>query len=307
MDGNYRHHRSIAETENNRTRDISMEGETGTSSSIQTVKAVKYTEPWCNIIVGKIRKTGLIFKPVKTRNKRVGGVKILDVDEESIMTEMPADVAECLNALYSYIDKKLEVLNLAAKLNIFTRDLRNDKKATAMDVIDRILACYRKKYPDIDGGNDGIYSRDISMEGETGTSSNTISNSSNNDVEMYDAVVFDEFSVMEVEAGIGEDAHIGEAAVMEVEATTMSNAINDENVNDFSLDERYTPESLEALMKCKAIITPDSDEELTIFTRQKKQDLEVQGIEFDKDLLAQYKEVRCESRLKLEAFFFFRM
>ena len=54
----------------------------------------------------------------------------------------------------------MKVLNLAAKLNIYTRDLRNDKKATAMDVIDRILACYRKKYPDIDGGNDGIYFED---------------------------------------------------------------------------------------------------------------------------------------------------
>ena len=51
-------------------------------------------------------------------------------------------------------------------------------------------------------------------------------------------------------------------------------------------------------MKCKAIITPDSDEESI------KQDLEDQGLEFDKDLLAQYKEVKCESRLRLDAFLY---
>ncbi|GFH57121.1 hypothetical protein CTEN210_13597 [Chaetoceros tenuissimus] len=176
-----------------------------------------------------------------------------------------------------------------------------------------IITCYQNKYPtecsnifkissSVDGNhrhhlliaeteNNGT--GDISMEGETGTASDAIGNFSNNDVEMDDAVVLDESSgIMEVEAEIGEDAHMGEAAVTEEEATTMSNAINDENDNDFSLDERYTPESLEALMKCKAIITPDSDEE----------SMTDQGLEFDKDLLAQYKEVTCVSRLKLQTF-----
>lgn len=127
---------------------------------IQTVKTVKYTEPWCGIVSQKIKRTGLIFKPVKHKNKRMGGVKVQDVNEETSMIEMPSDVAECLNAMYSYIDNKLKVVTLANKMNIFTRDLRNDKTATALDVIDKILTCYRKKYPDIDGGNDGIYFED---------------------------------------------------------------------------------------------------------------------------------------------------
>lgn len=45
---------------------------------------------------------------------------------------------------------------LANKMNIFNGDLKKNKNATAMDVVDRILRCYKKKFPDIDSSDDGV-------------------------------------------------------------------------------------------------------------------------------------------------------
>lgn len=122
---------------------------------IRVVKSVPYTEPWMAIVISKLKGKDVIFKPNR-RGKRRLCLKLENIDEDTPMLEMPEEVVNNLNAMYSYLSNKKKVDQLANKMNIFTADLRKDKNATSMDIVDRILRCYKKKFPDIDSSDDGV-------------------------------------------------------------------------------------------------------------------------------------------------------
>ena len=122
---------------------------------VEEMTDVKGTEGWCKKHASCIIGTGEIFEKVKY-GRFYGGVKLNKVDEDTPMIHMEEEVAEALNALYSYLGNKNKMSILGNRLNISVRDLQRDKNATAMDILDLILACYKKKYPDIDQREVGV-------------------------------------------------------------------------------------------------------------------------------------------------------
>lgn len=76
---------------------------------------------------------------------------------------MEDEVVENLSCIYSYLGNKKKMTLLASKLNVYVGDLKKDKNATAMDILDNILACYKKKYPDIDKREVGVSFGDPEM------------------------------------------------------------------------------------------------------------------------------------------------
>lgn len=123
---------------------------------IEECTEVPGTEPWSRNIAECIQSEDKIFAKVKYA-RRKGGIKLDDVDEGSKMIDMSQKIKENLNALYEYLGNKTKMIMLSNSLNIFSRDLKQDKKASAMDVMNRICGCYEKKYPGIFTNGKKVY------------------------------------------------------------------------------------------------------------------------------------------------------